>query len=169
MTVEKEIFLNVKPFCNEPQLIHMESVAGCNIAFTGTFKCINNNDENTLKLKGIKFNMYPMFGLFTFGFDKIEVKRSPNNEGLRVIDFQLELGSEEYTKEITFDEGNEIIWNFNDTIDNNIVFKVGPIIIEREGLNDIFKKSNLYKNFKDFEANVPTIDRPCKFKLVSEI
>ena len=137
MSDEKQIFLNVKPFCNDPQLIHIESSAGCNIALLTTLNCSVNNDTS-VKLKSVIFDMYPMYGVLSFGFKDIIVEKNSNLDGQKEIKFELELGSDIIRKEITFDEGDEVIWEYNDIIDNHISFNIGKLKVDREELKDFF-------------------------------
>lgn len=180
-----DIYLNVKPFNTvsssektEPQLIHLESIVGCNVAIFASFKCSKKTD-NTIKVDNIDFEMYPMFGIYQLGFKKIEVcKGYYDREGKKVRVLKIELGLFKTKSFYSVDctkYGYDIEWLYDDIIDCKISYNLfGFIFNDRTKLKARIEEMGIFSSTHESEKLpekiiIPRNGRPCQFKLVKEL
>ena len=94
---ENPTYLHVNPYCNDRQVIHIESILGSNVVILGIFSCKNDSSSNKVEVEKIEFEIYPMDGLFSWGFKKIipqldsDVKNNKIREGYYIKTYNEKL------------------------------------------------------------------------------
>lgn len=160
---EEKIYLNVNPLCNDLQVIHVESTLGFNIMLYAQFKCSGDeSNKSQVKVNKVTFFNYPMHGLISFGIKDVVVVKEPKHK-FRVIKILMgaKTGESKFVKNLT---NEDIIWKYDEIIDNEITFDINDHIYTR----DLLAASNPLLNYEysTSSLHIPVGGRPCQFKLV---
>jgi hypothetical protein len=160
---EIPIYLHVDPECKTRQVIHVESILGSNVTILASFFCKNNSSSNKVKVEKIKFEIYPMFGIFHWGFKKIIPQSDSDCKKGEVRKIKIVLGTTKAVPEMTI-TCKDVTWKYDDIIDNKMYFDVLGKEFNRDQLKEVFDNGVLPN--EEF-INIPVDKRPCQFKLVS--
>ena len=139
-TDKEQVYLNIDPYCGKMQLIHAESIAGSNLIIMANFSCNPSKTRNNVEVTEANFEIYPMFGLFNWGFKKIVPINEPK-EGKRIIKFVMSLNGSP-TMKVDF---KGINWKADEIIDNEIKFYILGAKRDRSNLEKLMTKEGLMK------------------------
>lgn len=160
---ENPTYLHVNPYCNDRQVIHIESILGSNVVILGIFSCKNDSSSNKVEVEKIEFEIYPMDGLFSWGFKKIIPQLDSDVKNNKIREIKIVLGTTNMKPKMTI-ICKGVSWEHDDIIDNKMYFNVLGKEFDRKELKEIFENKSITSN--DFN-NIPVAGRPCQFKLVS--
>jgi hypothetical protein len=163
---EKPTYLYVDPYCGRRQVIHIESIAGSNIVFTATFNCEEPDASGKIVLKDVEFETYPMFGVFNWGFKRIEPQKDTDSKPNSIREIKVVMGIFEVEHKVII-PFKGVTWNKGDTIDNKMFFDVLGREVEREDLKKTLKTFGLNESMREEAIAIPVDGRPCQFKLVN--
>jgi hypothetical protein len=160
---EDPIYLHVNPDCETRQVIHAESILGSNVMILASFFCSENPPPGKVEVEKIEFEIYPMFGIFHWGFKKIIPQPDTDCKKGEVREIKIVLGTTKVDYKMTI-YCKDVTWKHDDIIDNKMYFDVLGKEFNRDQLKEIFENGVVPK--EEF-INIPVEGRPCQFKLVS--
>lgn len=158
----EQIYLNVNPLCDDLQVIHVESTLGFNLMLYAKFECAPSSDDDSVKVKKIKFYSYPMYGLLPFGIEDIIVEPEPLQK-FRIIRILMAASNGQTEYEVDLNDKN-IVWKYDEIVDNKVSFQVGEQKYTRKSL--AASHPILEMGFPKNKLLIPVGERPCQFRLV---